>query len=206
MTTKRRTQSERREQTRSALIDATIELLMERGMQGAAVQEICKRAGVTTGAIQHQFGSKTGLIAEVVETLFTSFADDIPATGEAHLSLQERVARVVDHYWSIYGGDRYFAVLEVLLATRHDASLMALVSQYRTRNLTALEERLPVEFPDVDLPASELKAAVQRMMDYLRGHALRRLYQVDAELDRLALDHARKMVLAEFEPGQKART
>lgn len=206
MTTKRRTQSERREQTRGALIDATIELLMERGMQGAAVQEICKRAGVTTGAIQHQFGSKTGLIAEVVETLFTSFADEIPVTGEAHLSLEERVARVVDHYWSIYGGERYFAVLEVLLATRHDPSLMALVSQYRSRNLSALEEALPIEFPDVDLPASELKAAVQRMMDYLRGHALRRLYQSDDALDRQALDHARKMVLAEFEPRRKART
>jgi len=206
VTTKRRTQSERREQTRGALIDATIELLMERGMQGAAVQEICKRAGVTTGAIQHQFGSKTGLIAEVVETLFTSFADEIPVTGEAHLSLEERVARVVDHYWSIYGGERYFAVLEVLLATRHDPSLMALVSQYRSRNLSALEEALPIEFPDVDLPASELKAAVQRMMDYLRGHALRRLYQSDDALDRQALDHARKMVLAEFEPRRKART
>ncbi|TDK43839.1 TetR/AcrR family transcriptional regulator [Antarcticimicrobium luteum] len=206
MTTKRRSQSERREQTRNALIDATTELLMERGMQGAAVQEICKRAGVTTGAIQHQFGSKTGLIAEVVETLFTSFADDIPAIGEADLSLEERVARVVDHYWSIYGGERYFAVLEILLATRHDPSLMTLVSQYRSRNLSALEHRLLVEFPDVDLPPSELKATVQRMMDYLRGHALRRLYQSDATLDRQALDHARKMVLTEFEPRQKART
>ena len=204
MTTKRRTQSERREQTRGALIDAAIALLMERGMQGASVQEICKRAGVTTGAIQHQFGSKTGLIAEVVETLFTSFADDIPATGEAHLPLEDRIARVVDHYWSIYGGDRYFAVLEVLLATRHDPSLMALVSQYRARNLSALEQRLLVEFPDVDLPASEIKAAVQRMMDYLRGHALRRLYQSDDALDRQALDHACKMVLAEFQPRKNA--
>ncbi len=50
---------------RQDLIDATARCLAERGVAGASVREICKRAGVSAGLLTHYF---KGIDALVVET------------------------------------------------------------------------------------------------------------------------------------------
>ena len=63
----RRTQSERRAQTRAALIAAGRTLFTERGFAGAGREEIVERAGLTRGALYHHFASKEDLFAAVYE-------------------------------------------------------------------------------------------------------------------------------------------
>jgi AcrR family transcriptional regulator len=59
------THSERNEATRGALLQAGTALFAERGYAEVAVGEIAARAGVTTGALYHQFASKRGLFEAV---------------------------------------------------------------------------------------------------------------------------------------------
>ncbi|MBA3807223.1 MAG: helix-turn-helix transcriptional regulator [Solirubrobacterales bacterium] len=49
--------------TRAALVSAGRALFAERGYAAVSVAEIVKRAGVTTGALYHQFGGKAELFA-----------------------------------------------------------------------------------------------------------------------------------------------
>ena len=63
----RRTQSERRETTRAALLAAGRELFSTKGFAGAGREEIVERAGVTRGAMYHHFASKEELFAAVYE-------------------------------------------------------------------------------------------------------------------------------------------
>jgi AcrR family transcriptional regulator len=63
----RRTQSERRAQTRAALIAAGRTLFTEHGFAGAGREEIVDRAGLTRGALYHHFASKEDLFAAVYE-------------------------------------------------------------------------------------------------------------------------------------------
>lgn len=66
----RRTQEERREATRRALLVAGRELFAERGYHGASQEEIVGRVGVTRGALYHNFeGGKKGLFREIAEEL-----------------------------------------------------------------------------------------------------------------------------------------
>lgn len=65
----RRTQAERREATRRALLDAGRELFAEKGYHGAAAAEIVRRAGVTRGALYHHFEDKRDLFRAVVEEI-----------------------------------------------------------------------------------------------------------------------------------------
>lgn len=65
----RRTQSERRAQTRAALIAAGRLLFTERGFAGAGREEIVERAGLTRGALYHHFASKDDLFAAVYEEI-----------------------------------------------------------------------------------------------------------------------------------------
>lgn len=65
----RRTQAERREATRSALLAAGRELFAAKGFAGAGREEIVERAGVTRGALQHHFGTKDDLFLAVYESV-----------------------------------------------------------------------------------------------------------------------------------------
>lgn len=76
-----RTQGERAEATRGALMAAARRLFTERGYDGVGTEEIVRAAGVTRGALYHHFGGKAELLEAVYERL------------EAEST--ERVARVV---------------------------------------------------------------------------------------------------------------
>jgi AcrR family transcriptional regulator len=59
------TQNKRSQATRTALIDAGRQLFAERGYSAVSVGELAELAGVTTGALYHQFESKEGLFKAV---------------------------------------------------------------------------------------------------------------------------------------------
>jgi AcrR family transcriptional regulator len=65
----KRTQVERSEATRAALVRAGRELFGERGYADVGTEEIVARAGVTRGALYHQFADKRDLFRAVLEEL-----------------------------------------------------------------------------------------------------------------------------------------
>jgi AcrR family transcriptional regulator len=68
--TPRRSQAERREATRLALLNATIDTLFESGYAGLRLSAITARSGVSGGALVHHFGSKRELIVAVADYAF----------------------------------------------------------------------------------------------------------------------------------------
>lgn len=62
-----RTQAERREATRAALIAAARPLFAARGYSAVGAEEIVRAAGLTRGALYHHFGGKEGLFEAVFE-------------------------------------------------------------------------------------------------------------------------------------------
>jgi AcrR family transcriptional regulator len=85
MEIKRRTQHERSAATRAALIEAARRLWGARGYAAVGTPEIAAEAGVTRGAMYHQFADKAALflaVAEAVEVhVTTSLADHVVASG-----------------------------------------------------------------------------------------------------------------------------
>ena len=65
----RRTQADRSASTREALIRAARPLFAEHGFAGVATEAIVSAAGVTRGAMYHQFADKTELFAAVFEAV-----------------------------------------------------------------------------------------------------------------------------------------
>ncbi|HTP21302.1 MAG TPA: helix-turn-helix domain-containing protein [Solirubrobacteraceae bacterium] len=67
----RRTQAERSAATQLALVGAARRLWGERGYADVSTPEIAEAAGVTRGAMYHQFPDKTALFASVLEAVET---------------------------------------------------------------------------------------------------------------------------------------
>lgn len=79
----RKTQEERRSQTRRALVTAARQLFAEKGYAGTGTPEIAVAAGVTRGALYHHFADKEALFAAVVEEEHLLMAMAINAAGES---------------------------------------------------------------------------------------------------------------------------
>jgi AcrR family transcriptional regulator len=79
MNVTRRTQAERTEATRAALIAAARPLFAQRGFAGVGTEEIARAAGVTRGALYHHFEGKRELFEAVYERIEIELAERIAA-------------------------------------------------------------------------------------------------------------------------------
>ena len=75
----RRTQAQRSAATRDTLRTAARELWGERGYAGVGTPEIAQRAGVTRGAMYHQYADKAALFLDVVESVESDVMDRLAA-------------------------------------------------------------------------------------------------------------------------------
>jgi AcrR family transcriptional regulator len=80
MNVKRTKHDERSEATRAALVAAARPLFADRGFAGVGTEEIVRAAGVTRGALYHQFRDKRELFAALFEQLEGELAQRV---GEA---------------------------------------------------------------------------------------------------------------------------
>jgi AcrR family transcriptional regulator len=74
----RRTQADRRESTRGALIEAGRRLFAARGYEAVRTEEIVAEAGVTRGALYHYFDGKRGLFKAVFESVEEELVANFP--------------------------------------------------------------------------------------------------------------------------------
>jgi AcrR family transcriptional regulator len=79
----KRTQAERTEATRAALLAAARELFADRGYAGVAMEEVVRHAGVTRGALYHHFGGKRELFEAVFEQVEQQITEEIAGAALA---------------------------------------------------------------------------------------------------------------------------
>ena len=86
MNVNRRTQAQRREATREALVAAARELFAARGYAAVGTEEIVQRAGVTRGALYHHFADKHDLFRAVYERVEQELTErivtEVPLAGD----------------------------------------------------------------------------------------------------------------------------
>ncbi len=100
-TDRKRTQAERTEATRAALIAAARTLFAERGYAAVAMEGVVAAAGVTRGALYHHFRGKRDLFEAVFELVEQEITEDIAVkalTGRDPLDALRAGARAfLDH-------------------------------------------------------------------------------------------------------------
>jgi AcrR family transcriptional regulator len=119
--------------TQDKIISAVIGLIREKGYVAASSTEIARRAGVTWGAVQHHFGSKEEILAQVLERSHRKFQQSLGEARFATGTPRVRVAKYVDLAWAHYRGDEYMATIEILLASRRCGGAIETSSISRSR-------------------------------------------------------------------------
>jgi AcrR family transcriptional regulator len=99
----RRTQRERSDTTRAALTAAAVRLFADRGYHGTPAELVVRQAGVTSGALYHQFRDKRELFRAVLEAVERGLAERVAAAARTGHDPWERLERGVAEYLDACG-------------------------------------------------------------------------------------------------------
>lgn len=211
MTTTRRTQAERRAATQTALLDATLACLVDLGHAGTTTTEICRRAGVSQGALFRYWDTKADLLTDAVEVLYGRLFDLYRSRLDDVAVAEDRIRAGVRALWDLYRRPDLLAALELYVAARTDPELrqclVRLEAPHELRTM-ALAEELFLGDPPGDVHPTD-RAAFRRgisiVIDTIQGAAVRAialedLTGIETELD-LLVDLARGVLTPTDDPG-----
>jgi AcrR family transcriptional regulator len=194
----RRTQEERSAETRSRLLDATIECLIDRGYAGTTTTVVSERAGVSRGAQLHHFPTKAELVIQAVGRLAQRRADELRRDAASLPSGGARLDGVLEKMWTSFSGPLFTAALELWVAARTDPELHESLYRFE-RQMGRSMAQLWRELGAPAVPRFEELAELT--LHLLRGMALQRILRDDDKERRRQFDLWKTIVIARTHEG-----
>lgn len=192
----RRTQEERSAETRARVIDAATRCVAERGFRGATMTAIAERAGVTWGAMQHQFGDKESILDAVCEDALSVLEEKIAQVGSAAPDPALRVRRFATRVADLLHGRSYLAFLEIQL----NRSRSGRAGDDWTRHVAGILDRTWQEaFGDLGLPRRVLDDSKRFAFMVLAGIAIEGMLFPELDQSRRHLATLQETLLRIFE-------
>lgn len=193
-----RTQEERSSETRRKLIDAAVELIVDTGFASVTTTQVADRAGVSRGAMQHHFGTRSDLLLAVVDEIWVRMHGSLELRQLNQASLEDRVNAIVDRYWESFSDQLFSAVLDIWLGVRADPKLFERIDANLQNVFVESADHWRTSFADLDIPADRLMLAHELLRSTIRGLALRRVFGETnhSSITKPEVDAVRSFILA----------
>lgn len=189
----RRTQAERTASTQAALLDATVECLVENGYSGTTTTEIAHRASVSPGALVHHFPTKADLLCAAVGYLFDQRQMEFRKAMANLPPGEDRLRASIEVLWTLFSGPTFTAWLELWLAARTDPDLAEAVVRLDRAFLDSSESIVRELFADeASTDPDAIRLGLRLVYSLLSGLALHRVVPGEDAM-------ASREVLAAFE-------
>ncbi len=120
-----RTQAQRRDEMRKALLDAAVASLIELGFARTTTLEVQRKAGVSRGALLHHFPSKAQLLVATIAHLAEMRGRDLKQRSADLPTGAARTGAVLDLLWECFAGPMFQVAIELRAAARTDTELRA---------------------------------------------------------------------------------
>lgn len=144
------TQAERRASTQAKILDATVEALVAVGYAGTSTTEICRRAGVSQGALFRYWPTKGELLAAAAAHLLgrVTTAYEQAFAGRGGVGARE----ALEALWETYRQPDLQAAVELYVAARTDPELAAALARIEPAHRANLQ-RIAIQVIDPALVA-----------------------------------------------------
>lgn len=135
-------------QTRIRLFEAAIDCLVENGYSRLSIGEVCKRSGVSRGAMHHHFSDKMQLVSALTEYILYKRMDlFISDYFEALGSEEDFTIKATELHWKSVQTREYAAYIEIVVAARTDRQLSEIVIPLSQRFDRVWHDEMVVHFP-----------------------------------------------------------
>ena len=156
---------------RARLLEATVELLVERGFAGTTTTLVSERAGVSRGAQLHHFPTKNDLVVAAVEHLTELRGAELAAAVLRLPRGRRRTRAVLEMLGEHFSSPVFSAALELWVAARTDPALFAAVAPLEQR-VGREAHRMTVAALGADESRRGVRELVQATLDLVRGLGL----------------------------------
>jgi AcrR family transcriptional regulator len=189
----------RDERVNRAILQATLELIAERGVHGFRTEDVASRAGVGKGAIYRRHASKDDLVMAAVAALV---AEEIvvPDTGSTRADLLALMREAVELYRGSLPG-RLMPNLVSAMAERPELARVVREG-FLIRRRSALTEVLRRAVDRGDLRAD---VDLELVLDVLGGPLFYRLLITGGPIDEQLAEGVTELILRGFAPGKPGR-
>jgi len=202
----KRTQAERHAETHRRILDATVTCIDQLGFHNTTIQKVAREAGVTVGAVQHHFLSKSELLAAVLEDGFENMSFELDNMDFEGKTLNERTSLFVDDCWEHYNSAAFQANLHILMGMRNESpQLLEQWMQSSLANIVVKGRELWLRvFNDVQLSDDEHFDLLLYVFSSLSGSAMlsrisRQQSRVDNDLKQL-----KELLVLKFQQHQRS--
>jgi len=119
----RRSQAERSDATRKALLEAAIDSLLRLGYPATTTRRVSRLAGVSQGALQHQFPSKSALVTAAISHMVLKLT--VQVAGQVEIVGNERIRAelFIDSLWDAHNLPLARAVFNIFDMAREDVEV-----------------------------------------------------------------------------------
>ena len=174
--------SESRQQAKTAMMDASEELLFEVGYAGVTSRAVAERAGVNRGLVHYYFGSMEELLTQTLERFVGQLAEALEALSEdPNLSFADKW-RLGSQFWVEEPTSRFPKILLELLAMGWNMpALRTRLTEVHARFRVIFERHFGQALHDFGLDESRfpLRVIVAAVTSYQLGLIVEGLSGVD---------------------------
>jgi AcrR family transcriptional regulator len=121
----RRSQKQRSAETSARLMNATIDLLHDRGLARTSTPEIARAAGVSRGALTHHFAGREAIISASVADMLARTTRDLHRFAEDFVARGGSSDEIVDYIWAMMSDRLFYVTMEYLPEARHNPDFKA---------------------------------------------------------------------------------
>ena len=164
-------QEERTRAMRARLLEATVELLVEKGYAGTSTTLVSERAGVSRGAQLHHFPTKQDLVVAAVLHVTEVRGAELAAAAENLPTGPKRTRAVLQVLGDHFTSPVFTAALELWVAARTDADLLAEVAPLELK-VGRETHRMTLDLLGADESQPGVRELVQATLDLVRGLGL----------------------------------
>ncbi len=164
-------QEERTRAMRARLLEATVELLVEKGYAGTSTTLVSERAGVSRGAQLHHFPTKQDLVVAAVQHVTEVRGAELAAAAENLPTGPKRTRAVLQVLGDHFTSPVFTAALELWVAARTDPDLLAEVTPLELK-VGRETHRMTLDLLGADESQPGVRELVQATLDLVRGLGL----------------------------------
>jgi AcrR family transcriptional regulator len=162
--------------------------IVELGYAGTSMSAIAERAGVTRGALQHHYGSRTDVLKALVDHFFASLPELKGPSPDA--DSEQEIREFLAETFRVYGTRIAAAIMQLRIGAQAEPELQDVI-EARFAAMDPMREKVWSNlFRRAGLSAAEANRMREVVYAFLRGLAVRqaylkRSYGVAAELSMI---------------------
>jgi AcrR family transcriptional regulator len=166
---RRPTRAQQRAATRQAIIDATVDCLVEDGYAALTTRRVAERAGIAQSTVMHHFATRETLLVEAVTQVAIQLAERaLDRIDLAALRTPEQREAVLDEAWVEFTSPQALAAAQLWAAVWSEPELAPVLRELEGRLTAIIVDTTVALFPELGR-GRRIAALLDAAVSVIRG-------------------------------------